>query len=76
LSLWAGLGVLKVMQTAMNTVWNVPYRYRPNFVRSILKAAIMLGVLGVLTLASAAAEASAEAITGCSASWGSRSRCC
>ena len=55
LSLWAGLGVLKVMQTAMNTVWNVPYRYRPNFVRSILKAAIMLGVLGVLTLASAAA---------------------
>ena len=55
MSLWAGLGVLKVMQTAMNTVWNVPYRYRPNFVRSILKAAIMLGVLGVLTLASAAA---------------------
>jgi YihY family inner membrane protein len=55
LSLWAGLGVLKVMQTAMNAVWNVPYRYRPNFVRSILKAAIMLGVLGVLTLASAAA---------------------
>jgi len=55
LSLWAGLGVLKVMQTAMNAVWNVPYRYRPNFVRSILKAAMMLGVLGVLTLASAAA---------------------
>jgi YihY family inner membrane protein len=55
LSLWAGLGVLKVMQTAMNAVWNVPYRYRPNFVRSILRAAIMLGVLGVLTLASAAA---------------------
>jgi len=55
LSLWAGLGVLKVMQTAMNTVWNVPYHYRPNFVRSILKAAIMLGVLGVLTLASTAA---------------------
>src|SRR4029450_8613161 len=55
LSLWAGLGVLKVMQTAMNAVWNVPYRYRPNFVRSILKAAMMLGVLGVLTLAAAAA---------------------
>ena len=55
LALWAGLGVLKVMQTAMNTVWNVPYRYRPNFVRSILRAALMLVVLGVITLASAAA---------------------
>ena len=55
LALWAGLGVLKVMQTAMNTVWNVPYRYRPNFVRSLLRAALMLVVLGVITLASAAA---------------------
>ncbi|MDP9331020.1 MAG: YihY/virulence factor BrkB family protein [Actinomycetota bacterium] len=55
LTLWAGLGVLKVMQTAMNTVWNVPYRYRPNFVRSTLRAAIMLVVLGVMTLASATA---------------------
>jgi YihY family inner membrane protein len=55
LALWAGLGVLKVMQTAMNTVWNVPHRYRPNFVRSILRAAIMLIVLGVITVASTAA---------------------
>src|SRR5204862_6303219 len=55
LALWAGLGVLKVMQTAMNTVWNVPYRYRPNFWASLLKALIMLVVLGVITLASAAA---------------------
>src|SRR5437867_8918788 len=36
LALWAGLGVLRVMQTAMNTVWNVPYRRRPNFFVSIL----------------------------------------
>jgi YihY family inner membrane protein len=55
LALWAGLGVLKVMQNAMNTVWNVPYRHRPNFVRSIARAALMLVVLGVITLASAAA---------------------
>jgi membrane protein len=55
LALWAGLGVLKVMQTAMNAVWNVPYEHRPNFFVSILKAVLMLIVLGVITLASAAA---------------------
>jgi YihY family inner membrane protein len=55
LTLWAGLGVLKVMQTAMNTVWNVPYRYRPNFLRSTIRALIMLVVLGVITVASATA---------------------
>jgi YihY family inner membrane protein len=54
-TLWAGLGVLKVMQTAMNTVWNVPYRYRPNFLMSTLRAVVMLVVLGIITMASAAA---------------------
>ncbi|MEP7033838.1 MAG: YihY/virulence factor BrkB family protein, partial [Actinomycetota bacterium] len=61
LSLWAGLGVVKVMQTAMNTVWNVPYRYRPNFLRSTIRALIMLAVLGVITLASAAAGSAGAA---------------
>jgi YihY family inner membrane protein len=55
LTLWAGLGVLKVMQTAMNTVWNVPYKDRPGFLLSIVKALLMLVVLGVITVASAAA---------------------
>ena len=54
-AVWAGLGVLKVLQTAMNTVWNVPYRRRPNFFISLLRALIMLVVLGVITIASAAA---------------------
>jgi YihY family inner membrane protein len=55
LTLWAGLGVLRVMQTAMNTVWNVPYRYRPNFLTTTFRAVVMLATLGVITLASAAA---------------------
>jgi membrane protein len=55
LTLWSGLGVIKATQTAMNTVWNVPFEHRPNFLKSTLRALIMLGVLGVLTLASAAA---------------------
>jgi YihY family inner membrane protein len=54
-AVWAGLGVLKVLQTVMNTVWNVPYRHRPNFFASLLRALIMLVVLGVITIASAVA---------------------
>jgi len=55
LTLWSGLGVVKAMQTAMETVWNVPYRRRPNFVGSTIRAVAMLAVLGVITLASALA---------------------
>ncbi|HEY1127270.1 MAG TPA: YhjD/YihY/BrkB family envelope integrity protein, partial [Actinomycetota bacterium] len=55
LTLWAGLGVVKATQTAMNSVWNVPFQHRPNFLRSTLRGLIMLGVLGVMTLVSAAA---------------------
>src|SRR5215211_37917 len=55
LALWAGLGVMKVLQTAMNAVWNVPFRARPNFWVSLLRAIVMLSVLGVITMASAAA---------------------
>jgi YihY family inner membrane protein len=54
-AVWAGLGIMKVLQTAMNAVWNVPYRHRPNFWVSLLRAMIMLVVLGVITIASAAA---------------------
>ena len=54
-ALWAGIGVLKVMQTAMNAVWNVPFRHRPNFLKTLLRAAIMLVVLGLVTIAAAAA---------------------
>jgi membrane protein len=55
LALWAGLGVLRVMQTAMNAIWNVPYRHRPNFLKTLLRAMIMLAVLGVITVGSAVA---------------------
>jgi YihY family inner membrane protein len=54
-ALWAGIGVVKVLQTAMNAVWNVPYRLRPNVWVSLLRAMLMLIVLGVITIASAAA---------------------
>ena len=55
LTVWSGLRVAKAVQSAMNTVWNVPHKRRPNFLFSTLRAVAMLAVLGVLTLASAAA---------------------
>jgi YihY family inner membrane protein len=38
----------------MNTVWNVPYKKRPNFLFSVARALIMLAVLGLITVVSAA----------------------
>ena len=51
LTLWSGLGVVRAVETAMNTVWNVPFKQRPNVVFSTLRALLMLAVLGIITLA-------------------------
>ncbi len=53
LTLWSGLGVVKATETAMNSIWNVPFRQRPNFLFSTLRALLMLAVLGAITLAAA-----------------------
>jgi membrane protein len=45
-ALWAGLGALRAMEHAMNTVWGVPTKDRPNFLTSRLRALVMLGVFG------------------------------
>jgi YihY family inner membrane protein len=52
LMLWSGLGVIRVFETAMNTVWNVPHGERPNFLWSTLRALMMLAVLGTITILS------------------------
>ncbi len=51
-ALWAGLGVVQAGQNAMNQVWDVPKKDRPNFFISRLRSLILLGTLGVLVLAS------------------------
>lgn len=52
-TLWAGLGGIKAMQQALDTIWDVPYKRRPNVIASTVKSLMMLGVLGVITLVSA-----------------------
>jgi len=55
-SLWAGFGVVLATQRALDRVWAVPHRDRPDFLRSRLRALVLLGVLGTLTIASTVAS--------------------
>jgi YihY family inner membrane protein len=61
----AGVRVVKAMENALNTVWNVPFKNRPNYVFSTLRAIVMLVVLGVITLVSAGAAS----VGGGSSTW-------
>jgi membrane protein len=60
-SLWAGLGVTNASQTALNTVWAVPFKNRANFVKSRLRGLGLLGVLGVMFIASTIASGAVSA---------------
>jgi membrane protein len=51
-AMWAGLGVVQAAQNAMNQVWGVPRKDRPNFFLSRLRSLLMLVVLGSTVLAS------------------------
>ncbi len=53
-ALLAGIGVIQALQYAMDEVWGVPKRRRPNFFISRLRALIMLAVLGVAMMAATA----------------------
>jgi membrane protein len=46
-ALWAGMGAMMAMQTALNGVWNVPLRRRANLVVARLRALAMLAVFGL-----------------------------
>lgn len=46
-ALWGGLAVMQAAQDAMNEVWEVPMRDRPNFLAARLRSVAMLLVLGV-----------------------------
>lgn len=51
-ALWAGLGAAVAMQQAMNTIWLVPRRERPNFLEVRVRALVFLAVLGAGTAGS------------------------
>lgn len=46
LSLWSGMGVFLAAENAMNHLWGVPFRSRPDFFHTRGRALGLLGVLG------------------------------
>jgi membrane protein len=55
-SLLAGLGVTNAAQNAMDRVWAVPFKERPNFLQSRLRGLGLLTFLGLLFIVSTAAS--------------------
>jgi membrane protein len=53
-SLLAGLGITGAAQNAFNSVWNVPRKDRPNFLRWRLRGLALIVALGALTIVSTA----------------------
>ena len=54
LTLLGGIAVIQAFHHAMDEVWGVPLPKRPNYLGFRVRALIMLGVLGVATLAASA----------------------
>lgn len=51
-ALWAGLGVTRATERAMNTIWDIPLEDRPNLWWSRLRGLLMLVILGTTFLVS------------------------
>jgi YihY family inner membrane protein len=51
-SLLAGLAVMNATQNAFNSVWNVPFKQRPNFVFVRLRGLGLLVILGAMSIVS------------------------
>jgi membrane protein len=51
LSVWSGMGVFLAAENAMNQLWGIPFRRRPDALRSRLRALAMLVLLGAGALA-------------------------
>jgi YihY family inner membrane protein len=52
-ALWAGMAVVLTLETAMDDLWDVPRRARPNFLKGRLRATIALVLLGIALVAAA-----------------------
>jgi YihY family inner membrane protein len=46
-TLWSGLGVVKTLETAFNSVWEVPMAERPKFLETVERALLVLVTIGL-----------------------------
>lgn len=60
-ALYAGLGVTNAAQTALDTVWAVPFKHRPNFIKSRVRGLALLAFLGILFIVSTIASGAVSA---------------
>jgi YihY family inner membrane protein len=61
-ALWAGMGVLAAVQSAMDEVWDVPRRDRKALIPRVLRGSIVLVALGAAVLAAALAAGVSTAL--------------
>jgi uncharacterized BrkB/YihY/UPF0761 family membrane protein len=45
-TLWGGIGVVRVLQDAVNTIWGVPRYRRPGFFPKLVRGLLIIGLLG------------------------------
>lgn len=62
-ALLGGLGVTNAAQNAFNSIWHVPYKHRPDFLRVRLRGVGLLVILGALAIVSTAAAGFATSAT-------------
>jgi len=53
-ALLAGMGITSATQSALDRIWAVPFKHRPNFISSRLRSLEMLAILGLLAIVSTA----------------------
>jgi YihY family inner membrane protein len=46
-ALWSGIGVIGTMQTAFNSVWELPYHRRPGKLKQVVRSLWVLATIGV-----------------------------
>src|SRR5947209_10499645 len=46
-ALWSGLGAVRTVQTAFNSVWEIPYHERPGLIEQIRRSLLVLATIGV-----------------------------
>jgi membrane protein len=66
-ALWSGLGVVRTVQTAFNSVWEIPFHERPGLVEQVLRSLWVLATIGaglvVTTLISGLVTGSSSGIS-------------
>jgi membrane protein len=46
-ALWSGLGAVRTVQTAFDSVWEIPYHERPGILQQIRRSLLVLATIGV-----------------------------